>query len=332
MKKKITFSCNPIVNLLLHIICCFDATFPRKPIYKEKALKWLLPKEMKFFEDNFTMEQTGKISSTADFAFLFQIPSYFSGDTIESLTQVLELMKQKRLDNLKNHFPAKGELIDLYIPKKSQKLFFEGTLRRRKQCGKILDTYGKILESVYDRFYRNHWRSLMPKMCETAESLSKEFFEKIDVIGLWEKRTKIRFPYPEFVIELSDPISSLGTTLLAERDAFSHWRNSQTIFTMISHEIGTHSFVQTKTLASSDFGKIIERDTEKTLRIQEALAYLTNVAIWKEMRVPLSYPEKFEYHFMKEIKALEPYFSTLEKKRMSYIDTIFKAFATLDRP
>lgn len=331
MKKEITFSCNPVVNLLFHVICCFDATFPRKPIYKEKAFNWLLPNEMKFFEDNFTMEQTGKISSTAEFAILFQIPSYFSGDTIESLKEVLELMKQKRLDILKNHFPAKGRLIDLYVPKKFQKLFFEGALKRRKRCGKILDTYGKILESVYDRFYRNHWRTLMPKMRETAESLSKQYFEKLDVIDLWEKKTKIGFPYPEFVIELSDPISSLGTTLLAERDAFSYWKNSQTIFTMISHEIGTHSFIQTKTLVSSDFGKIIERDAEKTLRIQEALTHLTNMAIWKEMKVRLSYPETFEDHFIKEIKALEPYFRTLEKRRMSYFDTIFKAFEALGR-
>lgn len=280
--KRIVFNCNPIVNLLLHVMCCIDPSFPRKPIYAEKAEEWLLPKEKKFFENNFRLEQTGKVSTTAHFALLFQIPAYFSADNIESLKEVIELMKGKTLTTLKNHFPEKKLLLDAYMPERFQTLFFEKAIKKPKNCEKILDNYGRILENVYERFYCEYWKTIVPEMEKRAELLKEKYFNKYNVIELWEKKTRLKFPYPKFVVELADPIQSLGTSLMAEKGAFSHWAAPEDIFTVISHEIGTHILFQTESLTSSRFAEILERDAEKTIRIVEGLSYLMNLEIWKE--------------------------------------------------
>jgi len=328
--KKIVFSCNPIVNLILHVICCFDPSFPRKPIYAEKAQEWLQPDEKKYFEDNFRSEQTGKVSSTGDFAFLFQIPAYFSADTIESLGEVVELMKTGTLTKLKDHFPEKRMLLDAYLPEHLQRLFFEKAIKKRNNCEKTLYNYGKILENVYERFYGDYWKTIVPVMDKRADLLNEKYFSKYNVIELWEEKTCLQFPYTEFVVELADPISSLGTSLMAERGAFSHWVSLEEIFTVISHEIGTHIFFQTSSFMSPSYAKIFESNAEETLRIVEALSYLTNLGIWKEEKIlSVGYSGTFEKHFSDEIETLQRHWSFWENGELSSVDLIVRVFNTL---
>lgn len=320
-----------MVNLLLHVICCFDPSFPRNPVYNEKAEEWLLLEEKKFFEENFRLEQTGKVSSTANFALLFQIPAYFSSDNIESLKSVFELMKSRKLDALKDHFPERKALLNAYMPEKFQRLFFEKSMRRLKNFEEVIDAYKRILESVYERFYRNYWKNILPEMERKAKFLKELYFEKYNIIEFWENKTQLKYPYPRFVVELADPIATLGTSLMAERDAFSHWIAPEKIFTAISHEVGTHTIIQTDNLSSLNLATLFERDPERTLRVQEALAHLTNLAIWRDKKVNLSYDRSEEF-FKKEIEALQLHWNDYESGHISYIELVAKAYKTLYNP
>jgi len=305
---------------------------PRKPVYNDKAHEWLLPSEKAFFEENFRLEQTGKVSSTENFALLFQIPAYFSSSSLESLEDVLELMKGKALVAIKNRFPERGSLLDAYMPMNLQTLFYEKTLVEKKNCERVLESYQKILTNVYKRFYRQHWEILIPEMKNQAKLLKTQYFPEQGLIGLWEQRTMLKFPYPRFVVELADPIGTLGTSLMAERDAFSSWHSPEKIFTVISHEIGTHTFFQTKSISSASFAEILTNDTERTLRIIEAFSYLVNLEIGEDEGLPITYSAKFAEYFRNEIAALEIHQKLWKDGALSSIDVIVKAHSAAYRP
>ncbi|MFX0066876.1 MAG: hypothetical protein ACFFC7_32485 [Candidatus Hermodarchaeota archaeon] len=329
MEKKIIPSFNPIVNLLLHAICCFDDSFPRKPIYAEKAEEWLISSEKKFFADNFRLEQTGKVSSTAQFALLFQIPAYFSTDTLNSLKEVIDLMKNQSLSLLKQHFPKKGALIDRYTPKQFQALLFEESIKKQKNCEEVLDKYAEILENVYERFYIDYWKTLLPDVNQKIKLLHEEYFKRTNLIELWERKSRLEFPYPTFVVELADPISSLGTSLMAERDAFSSWVNIEKLITLISHEIGTHIFFQTYCLQIPEFTAIFNNNAEKTIRIIEAFSSLLNLDIGKELNWPIGYSKQFTDIFKNEVDALHHNWSDWQTGNLSAPELIIRAFKHL---
>lgn len=305
---------------------------PRKPVYNDKAHEWLLPNEKAFFEENFRLEQTGKVSSSENFALLFQIPAYFSSSSLESLEDVLELMKGKALVAIKNSFPERGSLLDAYMPVNLQTLFYEKTLVEKKNCEQVIESYQKILANVYKRFYEQHWKTLIPEMKNQAKLLKTQYLPEQDLIGLWEQKTMLEFPYPRFVVELADPIGTLGTSLMAERDAFSSWQSPEKIFTVISHEIGTHTFFQTKSLSSASFAEILTNDTERTLRIIEAFSYLVNMEIGEDEGLPITYSVKFAEYFRNEIAALEIHQKPWKDGALSSIDVIVKAHSAAYGP
>jgi hypothetical protein len=322
MAKEIVFSLNPIVNLVLHVLCCADPTFPRKPIYDIKAEEWLLPDERMFFEENFKLEQTGKVSTTAYFAVLLQVPVYFASDSIDSLTGTLQTMAEEGLEGLKKKFPDKGVLIDYYMPERFQrKTFGEPGLFVNAET---IARYAEILDEVYGRYYRSHWPTMVPEMEGAAKSLVEEYIEGYDVIGLWEEETHLEFPYPRFVVELADPIKTLGTSLMAERDTFSSWVSKEKTFGMISHEVGTHIITQTQTLEEGSLGGAFEQDAEKILRIGEALAYLVNLKIWRDTEKSLGYSEGFKAAFGEEIQNLKGRWGEWERGALSTTDLIIK--------
>lgn len=328
MVKEIKFSLNPIVNLVLHVLCCADPTFPRKPVYKMKAEEWLLPEEIYFFENNFKLEQTGKVSTTAHFAALLQVPVYFASDSIDSLTGILQAMVEIGLEGLKQKFPEKGNMIDAYMPERFQKRIFGEPIL--SENAETMIKYSEILDDVYGRHYRSYWSTLVPEIEGFLKILVEEHFEDYDLIALWEEETHLEFPYPRFVVELADPIMTLGTSLMAERDVFSSWVPMEKIFGMISHEVGTHIFTQTQTLEEGSLGRAFEQDAEKILRIGEALAYLMNLKIWRDTGKSLGYSEGFKATFGKEIQSLKGSWGEWERGALSTTDLIMKTYERMN--
>lgn len=327
MEKKISLSINPVVNLILHVLCCIDPSLPSKPIYAEKAGEWILKGEREFFEENFKLEQTGKVSSTAHFALLFQIPAYFSSSDMESLREVIELMKSGSLNELKNRFLEKGVMLDAYMPEMFQKNFFDKPLKSKNS--ETIETYGRILNDVYSRFYMNYWETIVPEMEERRELLQKRYFDELNLIKKWEEKTRLEFPYPTFIVELADSIKTLGTSLMAERGAFSHWVPTERIFTLISHEVGTHTLFQERTIASPGLTEVFERNPERMIRIFEGLSVMINLEILKEEDIPSGYTQKFKELFTEEMEALKENWSAWKTGRISTSDLIRKAYERL---
>jgi hypothetical protein len=328
MVKEIEFSLNPIVNLVLHVLCCADPTFPRKPVYDVKAEEWLLQEERQFFEENFKLEQTGKVSTTAHFAALLQVPAYFASDSVQSLNKTFQVMMETGLEGLKKKFPEKGFLVDAYMPERFQRRIFGEPIL--SESAETMTRYSEILDDVYVRHYRSYWSTIVPEMEEAAKTLVEEHVEDYDVIALWEEETQLEFPYPRFVVELADPIKTLGTSLMAERDAFSSWVPKEKIFGMVSHEVGTHIFTQTQTLEEGPLGRAFEQDAEKILRIGEALAYLMNLKIWRETGKSLGYSGGFKAAFGEEIQCLEGRWGEWEKGVLSTSDLIYKTYESMN--
>ena len=322
MAGEIEFSLNPIVNLVLHVLCCADPTFPRKPVYDAKAEEWLLPEERSFFEENFKLEQTGKVSTTAYFAVLLQVPVYFASDSIDSLTGALHTMAEVGLEGLKRKFPDKGVMIDSYMPERFQRRTFGEPVL--SESAETIARYAEILDDVYGRYYRSRWPTVVPEMEGAAKSLAEDC-EGYDVIGRWEEETRLEFPYTRFGVKLADHIRTLGTSLMAERDAFSSWVPREKTFGMVSHEVGTHIITQTRTLEEGPLGRAFEQDAEGILRIGEALAYLLNLRIWRDTGKSLGYSEAFEAAFGEEIRILKDRWGDWERGALSTTGLVVKA-------
>ena len=324
MEKKVIFSINPIVNLILHVQCCIDPTLPSRNVYSEKLGDRLLIRERQFFEENFSLEQTGKVSSTAHFALLFQIPAYFSSNDIESLRKTVEVMKRGSLEELKKNFPEKGKYLDAYMPENLQMITYDRPLKSTN--AETIDTYGRILENIYDRYYRDHWETIVSELNKRREILRGKIPDDVDLIRKWEEKTRIEFPYPEFVVELAEPINTLGTSLIAERGAFSPWVQADRIITLVSHEVGTHTLFQEKTLSSPGLSEAFEKNPERLIRTIEGLSTMTNMEILDEEGIPISYTKKFKEIFTLEMEALEKNWDTWRSDKISTMDLILRAY------
>jgi hypothetical protein len=95
-----------------------------------------------------------------------------------------------------------------------------------------------MIKQIYDRDYLKRWKEVQKKLEEKRIILASSF-EEVDIMSSWEEMIQVPFPFPCFEVELIDTVTTMGNSLLAERDGFYAHAPKEMLINIISHEIGT---------------------------------------------------------------------------------------------
>ena len=117
--KETKLKSSLIPNLLTHSLIALELE-PKflsniNPDYDPEHKEWASKNEIEALADlRFAIEG---VSSNANFAFLYQIPSYFAEDNILSLKKILDMLSTNTLNQFLEHFPKKKQRLESYVPK-----------------------------------------------------------------------------------------------------------------------------------------------------------------------------------------------------------------------
>ncbi|MBS3794472.1 MAG: hypothetical protein KGY80_06230 [Candidatus Thorarchaeota archaeon] len=233
------------------------------------------------------------VSSSTWFALLYQIPAYLAED-IDSLQSILNDLRHAHPLKIIHEFPEKEEMISKYMPNDEFKRYcgFEGSVH--DPWPEILAEYRDIAVEFYDDWFKEDWNKVS-ELLEKAGSRMTPMFRNHDWIAAWEEKTSIEFPYPWFIVELINPTTTQGTSLLADRDGFYAHVEPLMVVTMVSHEICTHLLYNTTAINHPEVGPLIEKNLERYLRANELVSWSLNEEVMQEMGYDWVMSDSFQW-------------------------------------
>ena len=263
------------------------------PAYRNECHSWISQKQKDLFSHAFGKLEG--VSSSTWFALLYQIPAYLAQDSINSLLQVIQNLSREDSGLVIDGYPKKAAMVERYIPKDDFPMYvgFEGT--PTEPWPTVLRGYSDIVEDVYNRLYEKRWKTIKPALETVRQKLEDDYFKRFDWITWWEKRTGIEFVYPLFQVELIDAMTTMGTSLLAERDGFYAHSDPLRIATMISHEICTHMLFSAHALANNIVIRLIKENLEQYLRTVEVISWATNKELILELGFDWTMEKTFDW-------------------------------------
>lgn len=296
MKKPIFVEANMVPNLLQFVLVGLEAGDFHKMAhlpYREECVTWISQEQKDLFAEAFS--NLKGVSSSTWFALLYQIPSYLAEDSLDSLLGVLDLLGNNDTISVIERYPKKCDLIWRYIPKSDFHMYTGFKGRLTEFWSRLLDTYSDIVEDVFERIYSDRWEIIKSSLDSVIEILGTDYLNKIDWISWWENRTGIEFVYPQFQVEMIDAMTTMGTSLLAERDGFYAHANPLKITTMISHEICTHMLFSSSALTNNVVAPLIKEDLEQYLRTVEIISWATNKELIDELGLDWTMEKSFDW-------------------------------------
>ncbi len=322
--KETRLNVSLVPNLLTHSLIALrlEPKFLSRinPEYDSEYKTWASENEIESLNDlRFAIEG---VSSNANFAFLYQIPAYFSHDNIQSLIETLDLLSSHTLEEFLEQYPRKKQNLEAYVPKELISTVWGINDENLTRIKEKLPDYADLVETIYHRDYQKRWKRIEEKLGEKRTFLEKNYFDKMDWIGEWEKVTRIDFPYKSFDVELIDALATYGTSILAERDGFYPYGPTDLLVSIISHEIGTHILFNTYTLLNKGIEEMIRQDLETYLKGNELLTWSINKHILEYFGVESSRDNNM-------FKSLEPMRTQIKKNVASQeIQDIAELFKT----
>ena len=277
MVKPIVVESSFIPNLLQFTLVGLEAGGFHKmahPPYRDECSSWISQKQKNLFSDVFSKLEG--VSSSTWFALLYQIPAYLAEDSLDSLIEVIQLLSRRDTISVIEEYPKKTALIERYIPLCDFMMYLGYDGAPTKAWSELLIAYSEIVEDIYNRLYAERWTSIRTSLESVKNNLLDGYLGGFDWIGWWEDRTGIDFVYPLFQVELIDAMTTMGTSLLAERDGFYAHASSLKIATMVSHEICTHMLFSADALKNDVVAPLIREDLENYLRTVEVFSWAIN--------------------------------------------------------
>lgn len=272
MSREINFEFLPLPNLVMHILVSNDETTSnRNPKYGDQFDKWLTLKQRTFLFDEILLKSPRTVETTGTFALLFQWPSYFSTEDIDSGFEVLELLAKKPLlSTLSTEFPEKEDAISKFRSIDSLNKMLVNLPFTNQKLSKLLDKYIVLLKELWDETYCDLWKEIKKSLVDSATKLQQTYLMNFDFFSAWEEITGLIYPYSNFSVVGLDSANFLGTSLLAERDCFRMWGSLESIYRVIIHEIGTHTLIQNRTLTHEKWSDLVATKINNLLRLNEA--------------------------------------------------------------
>lgn len=296
MNKPIIVESNLVPNLLQFILVGLEAGDFHKmahPAYREECSTWIPQKQKDLFSDVFSKIEG--VSSSTWFALLYQIPAYLADDSLDSLLEVIHLLSNEDSISVIDRYPEKADFIQKYIPKDDFQMYVGFDGKPTKPWPTLLSAYSDIVEDSYNRLYADRWKTIKPSLNVVAKKLTIDYVRGFDWIDWWEQRTGIDFVYPLFQVELIDAVTTMGTSLLAERDGFYAHTDPLRIATMISHEICTHMLFSADALTNNVVSPLIRENLEQYLRTVEVISWATNKEVIHELGLDWTMEKSFDW-------------------------------------
>jgi hypothetical protein len=258
---------------------------------KAQIQEHLQDESIRAFQSHF--DSLEGVSSSTWFALLYQIPAYLAED-IDSLQSILDKLRDTHPLKIINEFPEKKEMVSRYMPSDEFKRYcgFEGSVP--EPWPDILTEYREIAVRFYDNWYKDEWKDVS-ELLEKARTELKPIFRKHDWIAAWEEKTSIEFPYPWFIVELIDPTTTQGTSLLADRDGFYAHVTPLMVVTMVSHEICTHLLYNSTAINHSQVRPLIQKNLERYLRANELVSWSLNEQVMADMSYDWVMSDSFQW-------------------------------------
>ncbi|MBD3191855.1 MAG: hypothetical protein GF308_14505 [Candidatus Heimdallarchaeota archaeon] len=279
----------------------------RNPKYQDDWDDFLTAEERQFLLHELQFSSPQTVATTATFAFLFQWPSYFCDESINSGWEVLTRLSQKpTFSMLLEAYPKKREEIEAYYPTKFNQ-FLENKLPfNKRQRSELLVRFQSLLQDLWDRSYQKIWKQAKKDFEVMVQKLQTTYFQERNFIEGWEKVTGLSYPYSTFSVIPLDSVKYLGTSLLAERDCFSFCVSEESIYRIIVHEIGTHTLIQRSTLLGKDWRPLLPWGLNQLFRFVEAYCSLKTNEVCSLVGAPIV-DDLFSDQMVKEKEILTSY-------------------------
>jgi hypothetical protein len=286
--KPVEFDLLPFPNLVMHLLACLPKgeNLGHNPKYGDAWKDWLAPEEMTFLTNDLQLSSPKTVETTATFSLLFQWPSYFCDEKIESGFVALEhLAKEPSLRQLLRCYPERAEAVNRYLPPRAHRFLLRRLPYSKKTCRELVSQYVQILQNLWDRSYKIIWNDVKERIRKHATAINERYLLKGGFVESWEQVTGVEYPYSTFRVVGLDSVSCLGVSLLAERDCFSLWIPEEKVFRFIVHEIGTHTVFHTKTISNKEWRAFFLMDLEGLLRLVENYCALKTSEVCSRLEV-----------------------------------------------
>ncbi|TXT53970.1 MAG: hypothetical protein BAJATHORv1_100055 [Candidatus Thorarchaeota archaeon] len=282
--KHLEYTVHLVPNLIQHTLVGMEiGRFHElvNPKYTAEYEDWI-PSKLKNLPD---LQKISGVSSTTWFALLYQIPAYLAEDNLSSLLDVYDALAEVDTIQLIQRFPDKYEIIERFIPASKFDTYVGYSGAPPAPWPSIIRKFANAVSHTYESLYSIRWERILPELLAKEKILSEKYVNLLDWIDWWEQRTNLVFPYDVFQIELIDPVRTMGTSILADRDGFYAGASPEKISNNVSHEIGTHIMYNTHAILSDEAGPQIEENLERYLRTVEVLSWALNRELHQEQQL-----------------------------------------------
>lgn len=282
----VTTSLTP--NLIMHLMAC--AGIAGRKDYGRKFKFTINAEEMAFmksFDKDFVAKPP--LAGGPLFTILFQVPSYFPANSFEEISEVFKSLRRSleetSLNPFKKSFPCEASPLDKWIPPVLQSVFFTRFQPRYEELMNVIDQFIRILRACYERFYKDCWLVARKAMQKKALKIQKRV-ESLDLLEAWREVIGKAFPYPSFAVYLCEPGNTVSSTM-AEKIVIPNQHSVNQAIQAIVHEVGVHFITLSDWIQNPKTSRILMKDREGLIRVQEAAICHLKSKVLKRMHVEL---------------------------------------------
>jgi hypothetical protein len=312
LTQKVHISTNLTPNIIMHVFSCLEieGSFYNSD-YGLKHRFTILEEEYKSWEE--ISKKCITLGCNVElFAVLFQIPSYIPADDIEtvisSFEKISEAIEEGSIEALLNSYPEVFDNIPIYVPLTILDEQFKKLFEHKDLMKEIFEKFQGILGGLWNRFYKDNWENNTKKMIEKRIKDLETILNPINIISAWQKKLDIKFPYPEFLIYLVEPTTTLVTNLLAEKIIVSASLDDLTLYKVAIHEVGRAFLLNTNLFTNDNLKSIAQSNIEKLSVIVDAVCIHVKKELFKNLKIR---DDELDPYIVPEVSEIIPVFAQI---------------------
>ncbi|NHJ32420.1 MAG: hypothetical protein FK732_06130 [Asgard group archaeon] len=312
MTQKIHVSTNLTPNIIMHVFSCLEieGSFYNSD-YGLKHRFTILEEEYQNWEE--ISKKCMTIGCNAElFAVLFQIPSYIPAEDLEtvisSFEKISEAIEEGSIETLLNSYPEVFDNLPIYIPVKVLDEQFRKLFEHKDLVKGIFKKFQGILGGLWDRFYKENWEKNSKVTINKRIKELNVILSPINIISVWQKEFGIKFPYPEFIVYLVEPTTTIATNLLAEKIMVSAELDDMSLYKIIVHEVGRAFLLNTNLFTNDDLKSIAQSNIEKLSAIVDAACIHIKKKLYSNLKIRET---ELDPYLVPEVSEIIPIFAQI---------------------
>lgn len=266
------------------------------------------------------------------FAVLFQIPSYIPTEDLEtvisSFEKISEAIEEGSIETLLNSYPEIFDNVPIYVPLNVLDEQFKKLYEHKNLVKEIFKKFQGILGGLWDRFYKENWEKNTKAMISKRINELNVIVSPINIISAWQKEFNIKFPYPEFIVYLVEPTTTIATNLLAEKIMVSANLDDMTLYKIIIHEVGRAFLLNTNLFTNEHLKSIAQSNIEKLSTIVDAACLHVKKELYRNLRIR---DDELDPYFVPEVAEIIPIFAQIwdSMKEKNIYDALIQTYNKL---